>query len=231
MKRIAHRATVRGLPENSIAGLRALQKADCDGVEIDLQASSDGILYAVHDADVLVQGRKRRFMDLSSREIAAAPELASVPTLDAALEELKKIPGQIVFDVKTRGVAAPLAAVLDDPDLRRRTLVMSFSHVHLKEFRRLRTDVECGQLIGWSRAAKTIPGALAMVLGLVSPIAAARRIGCDVAVVPVWRTNNALISAAHRRKVAVYVWNGEVMHDPPPGLDVDGAIVDVSSRA
>ncbi|HEV7240026.1 MAG TPA: glycerophosphodiester phosphodiesterase [Thermoanaerobaculia bacterium] len=220
MKRIAHRA-------NSIVGLRALRDLNCDGVEIDLQASADGILYAVHDAFVMVHGRRRRFTSLSSQEIAAAPELNAVPTLTAVLDELKEMAGEIVFDVKSHGVASPLAAVLDDSDLRRRTLVMSFSHDHLKELRRQRSDVECGLVIGWSRAATTISGAFATMLGLVSPIAAARRLHCSVAVVPVWRTSSALVDAAHRRKVDVYLWSRKTLRYAPLGLNVDGALVDV----
>ncbi|MDH4143174.1 MAG: glycerophosphodiester phosphodiesterase family protein, partial [Chloroflexota bacterium] len=77
--RLAHRGDWRRAPENTIEALQAaFDVAACDGVEIDVQLSADGVPILLHD-DTLqrVQGRPERPAELS----AAVLGDLGVPTL------------------------------------------------------------------------------------------------------------------------------------------------------
>lgn len=106
--RLAHRGDHRRLPENTIAALTAAAALPgCDGVELDVRASADGVPVVIHDASLArVFGRSERAEDLP----ATALEALGVPTLCAVLAAL---PPSAFVDVefKEDAVAASVAAI------------------------------------------------------------------------------------------------------------------------
>jgi glycerophosphoryl diester phosphodiesterase len=72
--RLAHRGDWRVAPENSLAAIRAaLAIANCDGLEVDVRGSREGIPILLHDETLdRVQGRPGRPEELSIDELAAA---------------------------------------------------------------------------------------------------------------------------------------------------------------
>src|SRR4051794_34312974 len=105
--RLAHRGDWRHGPENSIpAFLAALDVPGCDGVELDVRLSRDGVPVCYHDETLArLHDIDRPVADLSAAEL----EALGVPTLASALEaiprrafldvELKGDPGRAAFEV------------------------------------------------------------------------------------------------------------------------------------
>lgn len=89
-KVVAHRGAWKntGVPENSIASLKAAIKMRCDGTEFDVHMSADSVLFVNHDADI--QGLP---IETTSSEVLSAVKLSngeSLPTLEAYLKAGKK---------------------------------------------------------------------------------------------------------------------------------------------
>jgi glycerophosphoryl diester phosphodiesterase len=109
--RLAHRGDWRRAPENTIAAFRAaLAVPGCDGVELDVRLSRDGVAVCYHDETLSrVHGIDRRVADLSAAEL----ERIGVPTLQDALAaiprraflevELKGDPGRAAFEALVAG--------------------------------------------------------------------------------------------------------------------------------
>ena len=83
MLRLAHRGDHALARENSLAAfVAAIARPGCDGVELDVRSSADGIAIVLHDATLArVQGRPDRADSLTAAQL----ESFGVPTLAAAL--------------------------------------------------------------------------------------------------------------------------------------------------
>jgi glycerophosphoryl diester phosphodiesterase len=103
--RLAHRGDHRDVPENVLAAMTAAMRVPgCDGVEVDVRTSSDGVAVLSHDETLeRVFGRADRVGDLS----AAALGAIGVPTLAEVLTAL----GATAFlDVELKEDVVPAAA-------------------------------------------------------------------------------------------------------------------------
>ena len=95
--RLAHRGDWRAATENTVpALLAAMAIPGCDGLEIDVRMSADGVPVVIHD-DTLqrVQGRPERVSDLA----ATVLEDLGVPTLAAVLGA---VPRRAVHDIELK---------------------------------------------------------------------------------------------------------------------------------
>jgi glycerophosphoryl diester phosphodiesterase len=111
MLRLAHRGDWRRAAENTIpAFLAALAIPGCDGVELDIRLSRDGVPICNHDETLeRIHGIDRRVDQLTADEL----ETVGVPTLAATLEaiprrafldiELKGDPGRAAFEALVAG--------------------------------------------------------------------------------------------------------------------------------
>ncbi|HET9613408.1 MAG TPA: glycerophosphodiester phosphodiesterase [Candidatus Limnocylindrales bacterium] len=109
--RLAHRGDWRRGRENSLAAFEAaLEIPACDGVELDVRVSRDGVAVCYHDETLeRLHGIPARVGELTADELAAR----GIPTLEAALAaiprrafldvELKGDPGRAAFDVLVAG--------------------------------------------------------------------------------------------------------------------------------
>ena len=109
--RLAHRGDWRRAPENSLAAFQAaLTIPGCDGLELDVRASRDGVAVCYHD-DTLTRlhGIDRRVAELRADEL----EALGIPTLRGVLTavprrafldvELKDDPGRGAFEALVAG--------------------------------------------------------------------------------------------------------------------------------
>jgi glycerophosphoryl diester phosphodiesterase len=89
LEKISHRGAHQTLPENSIpAFLRAIELG-ADAIELDVHATSDGVVIVHHDPVVSAPGEKKaRIADLSASEISRFPLAhgTGIPTLKAVLD-------------------------------------------------------------------------------------------------------------------------------------------------
>jgi glycerophosphoryl diester phosphodiesterase len=102
--RLAHRGDWRAAPENSLAAMEAaLRVPGCDGLELDVRASADGVPILLHDPSLLrVQGVDAPPSALTAAEcamhgISALREVLAAVGCDAFVDvELKeRVPGVI----------------------------------------------------------------------------------------------------------------------------------------
>ncbi len=114
--RLAHRGDWRAAPENTVpALLAAMAIPGCDGLEIDVRMSADGVPMVIHD-DTLerVQGHAERVDRLQASVLedlgvpTLATVLAAVPRRAFLDVELKEDPDRSVVEVLAAGRGADL---------------------------------------------------------------------------------------------------------------------------
>ena len=99
---IAHRATMGHAPENTLLGIRRALDMACDGVEIDVQLSADGVPVLLHDdlLDRTTNGAGRvldtTFADLRRLDAGRGE---TIPTLREALD---LIAGRFLFVIELK---------------------------------------------------------------------------------------------------------------------------------
>ena len=124
---IAHRGASSTEVENSLAAFRAAAPAGADGVELDVHASSDGVLFVHHDERV----NGTRLTRSTAEQIAALrlPNGEPVPTLDQALDAID-VRLQVFVEVKSLPPRFDdrLYAALDRGANSRRCAIHGFDH-------------------------------------------------------------------------------------------------------
>lgn len=130
---LAHRGDHRRVAENTLAAFAAARAVPgCDGVELDVRASADGIPVVLHDATLRrVQGSPGRAADRTAADLATL----GVPTLAEVLETLG--PGAWVDIELKEDVVGPAASAIrsarGDPPAR--IVVSSFETAVLAHLR------------------------------------------------------------------------------------------------
>jgi glycerophosphoryl diester phosphodiesterase len=135
MRIVGHRGTPSCLshPENSLQAVRTALEGGADGVEIDVQATSDGVLVLAHDPDLSrVLGTGAGTAPVVARTTFAAlrslrfPNGARIPTLVEALDVVAEARACALTEVKPESGGAAgartarlLAALLDERRARR----------------------------------------------------------------------------------------------------------------
>jgi glycerophosphoryl diester phosphodiesterase len=141
--RIGHRGGIPQLPENSLAAFARAQELGADGVELDVQLSTDGVPVIFHDrtVDRVTSGQgvvsKMSLAELQALDLGAGQH---IPTLDELFEllgasllynvELKKFPGDGP-ELETTVADRILSYQLEN-----QCLVSSFSPFTLRHIRR-----------------------------------------------------------------------------------------------
>ncbi|MEZ0240324.1 MAG: glycerophosphodiester phosphodiesterase [Chloroflexota bacterium] len=110
--RLAHRGDWRAAPENSLAAMRAaLAMPGCDGLELDVRGSSDGVPVLLHDPTLeRVQRVDAAVTSLTAEELAGH----GVPTL---AEVFAAVGREAFVDVELKG--SPVPAIVDVLDAAR----------------------------------------------------------------------------------------------------------------
>jgi glycerophosphoryl diester phosphodiesterase len=160
MLRLAHRGDWRRAPENTIpAFLAALEVEGCDGVELDVRISRDGVPVVIHDETLArVQRRPGRVDELR----AAALGEAGVPTLEAVLDA---IPASAFLDIELKGeahgdaTAAVLRAARGEEG--RRAVVSSFDPPAL-----VAMEAHLPRWTRWLNVTDLAPGTRSLARGL-----------------------------------------------------------------
>jgi glycerophosphoryl diester phosphodiesterase len=89
-EKISHRGAHQTLPENSIpAFLRAIELG-ADAIELDVHATTDGVVVVHHDPHVGARPARARIADLSASELSRFPlaDGIEIPTLQAVLDAI-----------------------------------------------------------------------------------------------------------------------------------------------
>lgn len=227
---IAHRGGLwDDAAENTIEGFRRCAELGLDWIETDVHASSDGVLFAVHDPDLgRLADRPERLSHLTAAELDRI-ELRGggrLPRLSAVVEELPAVSFNI--DVKADRSVAATVRLVRRMDLGPRIRLASFSAARLT---RLRTA-----LPGVRTSAGTAETARFLALG--ARAARAFDPGLDALQVPYRRgplrvVTRRFVREAHRAGLVVHVWtvNDAARMRALADLGVDGIVTDRPARA
>lgn len=137
--RIGHRGACGYAPENTLASIEQAIALRCAFTEVDIQRTSDDALVLLHDKQVdrTTNGRG----SVSELTLPAIRKLDAggaqmVPTLEEALRVAKGRIG-LILELKTKGLAYDVWAIVRANGLDRSVIYASFLHKELQHVRRI----------------------------------------------------------------------------------------------
>ncbi|HEV7991680.1 MAG TPA: glycerophosphodiester phosphodiesterase [Gemmatimonadaceae bacterium] len=110
MLRIAHRGLPRRHPENTLPSFEAAIALGADGIELDVHATSDGVVVVHHDPGLGDGTEIRRTTWQALRGVSGAPS-ASMPTLDEVCR-LVGTRAELFVEIKGAGIEDAVVDVL-----------------------------------------------------------------------------------------------------------------------
>ncbi|MFT4296609.1 MAG: glycerophosphodiester phosphodiesterase family protein [Micropruina sp.] len=146
----AHRGASARQPENTIAAFAAAMDAGADGVELDVQLTSDGVPVVIHDEKVdrthdgtgwvssfsCAQLQKLRSLVKPKGD----PAITRIPTLAEVLDLIAPGRQQINIELKNsvkpyKGLETKVLALIGERKLADRVVLSSFNHYSLQRLR------------------------------------------------------------------------------------------------
>lgn len=228
---VAHRGYSSKAPENTMAAFEMALEVGSGGLELDVHITKDGEVVIIHD-DTLErttngQGRVEDFTMAELRKLDAgswfAPEFKGerLPTLRELCARIKDL--DLLFNVELKVGAnfsllnEKVAAIIDEFDLRERTVISSFNHYALAHFKQIRPEVQTGILYN---------------CGLYNPWVYAKSIGAT-ALHPNYKTIiPEIVAEAQKNGMVLNVWTV----DQPEAIEymklckIDSIITNVPER-
>ncbi len=234
---IAHRGSRVLWPENTEISFQGAYEMGYRHFETDLHVTADDVLVCFHDPTVdrttnargrvehmtvdHLQSLDAGYRHATSEGFTYRDSGATVPTLEWLLTTFPEV--SVVVDMKSDGLARPLAALIDDLEAHDRLIVGSFSDARLAEFReatggRVATSVGPAQARRWILASRVGRGAGREAAALQLPTSLR---GFRV-------VDEKLVEAAHRSGLQVHVWTVNRRTEMERLLDigVDGLVTD-----
>ena len=149
MERIGHRGAKTELPENTIGAFKRAFDRGADAIELDVHATSDGVVVVYHDP-TLGRGFRnlagRAIAELDWRTLAVASETAAlrIPMLS---DVFGIVPGggTVYVEIKGDDIEALVAGVI--ANARTHCAVHSFDHACIERLRHLAPSIPRGILI------------------------------------------------------------------------------------
>src|SRR5215203_5464769 len=143
---ISHRGLHSSLPENSLPAFEAAIQAGARGIELDIHASSDNILFVHHDPTVSTPDGVAPIAAVNSRVLSQLRLSADVaiPTLDETLEAIGDR-ANVYIEIKGRQIEETLTRCLKrHPAHLENYAVHSFDHRAAKRMLELSPNVRTG---------------------------------------------------------------------------------------
>jgi glycerophosphoryl diester phosphodiesterase len=198
----AHRGSSGHCPENTLLAFRRALAAGCDGIELDVHSTADGVPVVIHDRDVARTTTGRGMVDAMTLSEVQALDAGMGQRVSTLAEVLELVAGEVHLDIeiKGRGIEREVLAVLARYPWPR-FAISSFNWDTLRELRRLDRTVEL-----WPLAEQVDDALVAVAAELGSPNvavaaaafhaeSAARLAGAELGTM-VWTVNDPV--AAHR---------------------------------
>ncbi|MBD3351334.1 MAG: hypothetical protein GF364_07585 [Candidatus Lokiarchaeota archaeon] len=144
----AHRGANAECPENTILSFKTAIDIGADLIEMDIHKSRDDQIIVMHD------GNTRRTSNISLNisestldELKKADlgEGQTIPILDEVFENFKGKVG-FVIEIKAKGLTNLLKQKIEDYNLSKDCIIISFKHGELKKFRKISPDVPIAAL-------------------------------------------------------------------------------------
>ncbi|MBI2912845.1 MAG: glycerophosphodiester phosphodiesterase [Chloroflexi bacterium] len=221
---ISHAACAGHAPENTLAGIRAALRLGAGAIEIDVQASADGVPVLMHDLTVdRTTGGRGPVAQLTLDQLRAldAGGGERVPTLAEVLA-LTKGNALLVVEIKQPGIEEQVAAVVREAGALGDVMVWSFFAQALATMRQAEPLLPAGLLI----APQALPSWPQMR-------EAALRMGLQAVSVFYPGITEEIAGQARRSALTLYAWTADAEADIQRLIDlgVDGIVTNFPDRA
>src|SRR5712671_7911767 len=206
---ISHRGAHQTLPENSIpAFLRAIELG-ADAIELDVHATSDGVVIVHHDPVVNAPAAARtRIADLSASEISRFPLAhgVEIPTLEKVLDAVGDR-AMVYVEIKAADIEPLVVRCIRES--RARCAVHAFDHRIVKAVKRIFPAIRTGVL---------------EVARHIDPVASLVAAGAQDLWQEVSFIDEVLIARAHAANARVIAWTSDDVDqwETLSGMGVDG---------
>lgn len=220
---ISHAACAGHAPENTLAGIRAALQIGADAIEIDVQASADGVPVLMHD--LTVDRTTSGSGDLGSLTLAELQALDAggepVPTFAQTLE-LTRGQALLIAEIKRPGCEAALAAAVRDAGGLADVMAWSFLPPALEALRRVEPRIPAALLVG-----------LETMANWPSMRELAVRLGLQGVSLFHQAVTEKIVRQARLSGLSVYAWTADAEADIQRliDLDADGIVTNHPDRA
>ncbi len=202
---ISHRTNMGTMPENTLAGIDAAIAAGADAIEIDVQATSDGVPVLLHDSSLeRTTGDPRAVQEVSSAELATLRVIdpfdavgpQPVPTL---AEVLALIDGRrtLAIEVKQSRIEQLLKTVVRDAAASRWCWTWAFDPWVASACAEALPEVPASLLVSQGSAER---------FGLDDPVTLAHGAGLAGISFEQSLVTSEAVSNAHSHGLAAYTW-------------------------
>ena len=157
---VGHRGASHDAPENTLPAVKLGFEQGADAVEVDVFATADGRIVAIHDADtkrvagVKLDVGKSTLADLRKLDVGSWKGERWAGTVIPTLEEvLEAVPEgrRLMIEVKCRVSALPnLERAIEASGKRERVALISFSYPLIAQAKRMMPDVPAYWVYGFS---------------------------------------------------------------------------------
>ena len=220
---ISHAACAGHAPENTLAGIRTALQIGADAIEVDVQASADGVPVLMHDLtlDRTTSGSG----DTASLTLEQLQELDAggepVPTFARALE-LTRGRALLVAEIKRPGCEDALADAVRGAGALDEVMVWSFLPPALEAMRQAEPRLPGGLLIA-PQSIGSWPSMRELAL----------RLGLQSVSIFHQSLDEAVVAQAGRSGLSVYAWTADAESDIERLIDlnVDGIVTNYPERA
>ena len=243
---IAHRGGAGISPENTLFAFKRAADLGVDVIEMDVRATSDGVLVVIHDADVsrttdgsgkvseitFEQLKKLnagyRFSPDGGKTFPFRESGITIPTLHEVFTTLPKMKFNIEPKQQTPTIVKPLCRLVRDQKMINSVVVGSFNQTIIDEFRR--ECVEVATSASPSEASKFLSFYKTGLSESFSPSMHALQIPESIAGLQV--ITKEFIRAAHERNLKIHVWtvNNAAAMKRLLEMGVDGIMTDYPDR-
>jgi glycerophosphoryl diester phosphodiesterase len=220
---ISHAACAGHAPENTLAGVRAAIDIGADAIEVDVQASADGVPVLMHD--LTLDRTTNGSGDLDSLTLEQLRTLDAggepVPTFAEALA-LSRGRALLVAEIKRPGCEAALAQAVREADALDDVMVWSFLPPALEAMREAEPRLPGGLLVA-PQGVGNWPSLRELAL----------RLGLQAVSVFHLSLDQAIVAQARRSGLAVYAWTADTEAEIRRllALGVDGVVTNYPDRA
>ena len=220
---ISHAACGGHAPENTLAGIRKAIEIGSDAIEIDVQATADGVPVLMHDLTVdRTTNGSGAVAELSLKELRALDAGGEPPP--TLLEVLAETKGRVllVMEIKQPGIEQAVASVVREAEALSDVMAWSFFPQALEGVRAAEPLVPCALLVGPELLPKwPAPAQTALRLGLQGVSAYHAGVAQE------------LQRDCRRAGLALYCWTADSRREMArlAGLGVDGICTNYPDRA
>ena len=220
---ISHAACAGHAPENTLAGVNAALEIGADAIEVDVQASADGVPILMHDLtlDRTTNGSGDlaylTWEQLSALDAGGEP----VPAFAQALD-LTRGRALLVAEIKRAGCEEALADVIRNAGALDKVMVCSFLSPVLEAMRQAEPKLP-GSLLIAPQSMGNWPSMRELAL----------RLGLQAVSLPHPSLNVDVVTQARHSGLAVYAWTADTESDIQRliDLDADGIVTNYPDRA